>query len=90
MHTPTEGEVRARLEEQKLIEPGAPIPRNLYRSTSQQLLAETQAARAAVLPDSVTTEPVLLSRFTYGTDAGLITVDVTLTPRKEPSNAQAL
>lgn len=90
MQPPSEAQVRARLEQDHLLEPGAPIPRNLYRSTAQLLLGESQAAVAAVQPDSATTEPLLLSRFTYETDAGLITVDVTLTPRKELPNAKTL
>jgi hypothetical protein len=77
-HLPTDDEVRARAEERGLVPVGAPIDRRLRTRVAAELLDEQQKPKVSPRPDTV-----LLSRFTYETDAGTIRVDVTLTPPKE-------
>lgn len=78
---PTDAEIRARAEEQGLLEPGADLPHGVRKHVAAELLAESQKPAAAV-PDVS-----LLSRTTYPVDGGVIRVDVLFIPNpKEPSN----
>lgn len=78
---PTEAAIRARAEDQGLLEPGADLPHGVRKRVAAELLAEGQKPAAAV-PDVS-----LLSRTTYPVADGVIRVDVLFIPNpKEPSN----
>lgn len=79
INLPTEAQVRARAESDKLIDAGAALPRDVVRQVSKLLLAESQAP---ALPPAPTAQ--LVSRHTHEVPGGTFIWDLTFHPNPNP------